>query len=158
MTLKKNTRRNLRKDRNKIRRLNPKIIINNFSDFDNLVKLSKKRFEEKGEKTDWEDERRVEAFRQVIKLSGKSYSTRMISVKIDEKIAGVDLIAIFNNTYYTLKCGYNVKEFSGIGNFVNLFEIDDAISLGMKKIDFLQNSYQWKNKFFKPIPLLKYEK
>lgn len=158
MTLKKNTRRNLRKDRNKIKRLNPEIIINNFSDFETLVELSKRRFAQKGEKTDWEDERRVETFRQVIKLSGKSYFVRMISVKIGEKIAGVDLIAIFNNTYYTLKCGYNVKEFPGIGNFINLFEIDDAIFLGMKKIDFLQNNYDWKNKYFEPLPLFKYEK
>lgn len=158
MTLKKNTRRNLRKDRNKIRRLNPEIIINNFSNFNTLVELSKKRFAQKGEKTDWEDERRVETFRQVIKLAGKSYQARMISVEIGEKTAGVDLVAIFNSTYYTLKCGYNVKEFSGIGNFINLFEIDDAISLGMKKIDFLQNSYKWKDKFFEHVPLLQYEK
>lgn len=158
MKLKKNRRRNLRKDRNRILKQNPRIIINNFSDFEHLVRLSKKRFEEKGEKTDWEDPRRVETFRQVIKLAGISYQVRMITVLVGNQIAGVDLIALFNNCYYTLKCGYDVKRFPGIGNFVNLFEIDDAISLGMKRIDFLQNSYQWKNKFFTAIPLLKYEK
>jgi hypothetical protein len=158
MKLKKNRRRNLRKDRNRILKQNPKIIINNFSDFEHLVKLSKKRFKKKGESADWEDSRREETFRQVIKLAGKSYNVRMITVKIGDRVAGVDLIAIFNNCYYTLKCGYDVENFSGIGNFVNLFEIDDAISLGMKRIDFLQNSYQWKNKLFKAIPLLKYEK
>lgn len=85
MTLKKNNRRNLRKDRNKVVRLNPEIIIDNFSDYDDLVELSRKRFEEKGEDTDWEDPRRVETFRQVIKLTGKSYKARMISVKIGKK-------------------------------------------------------------------------
>lgn len=158
MKLKKNRRRNLRKDRNRILKQNPKIVINNFSDFEHLVRLSKERFAQKGEKTDWEDPKRMETFRQIIKLAGKSYQVRMITVLIDNQIAGVDLIALFNNCYYTLKCGYNVKDFSGIGNFVNLFEIDDAISLGMKKIDFLQNNYQWKNKLFTPVPLLKYEK
>jgi len=158
MTLKKNTRHNLRKDRRKIERLNPKIIINNFSDFGHLVELSKKRFSEKEEEADWEDPRRVETFRQVMELAGKSYKIRMIAVKIGEKIAGVDLICLLNQTYFTVKCGYNVKEFSGIGNFVNLFEIDDAISLGMKKIDFLQNNYHWKDKLFELVPLFKYEK
>jgi hypothetical protein len=158
MTLKKKRRYDLRTARRKIERQNPKIMINNFCDFEHLVYLSKQRFEQKGEKTDWEDPKKVEAFRQVMKLAGRSYKIRMISVSIENQIAGVDLIALFNNCYYTLVCGYNVKDFSGIGNFVNLFEIDDAIGLGMKRIDFLQNSYQWKCNFFDAVPLFKYEK
>ena len=158
MKLKKNRRRNLRKDRNRILKQDPKIVINDFSDFEYLVRLSKERFRQKGETTDWEDPRRVETFRQVIKLDRKSYKVRTISVWIKNQVAGADLIALLNNRYYTLKCGYDVKNFPGIGNFINLFEIDDAISLGMKRIDFLQNNYQWKNKLLTPIPLLKYEK
>ncbi len=158
MTLKKKIRYNLRRARRKIESQNPKIMINNFSDFENLIHLSKERFKQKGEKTDWEDQKRIEAFRQVIKLTGRSYKTRMISVSIGNQIAGVDLIALFDSCYYTLICGYNVKDFSGIGNFVNLFEIDDAIRLGMKRIDFLQNSYHWKENFLEAVPLFKYEK
>jgi len=156
--LTKNVRRDLRKDKRKILDKNPEIIFNNLSDFEFLVKLAKERFKEKGEEADWEDPRRIEAFKKVIKLSGKSYKLRILTVKIDERIAGVDLICLFNGTYYTVKCGYDVKNFPGIGNFINLFEIDDAIKLGMKKIDFLQNSYQWKNRYFNPVPLYKYEK
>jgi len=158
MRLKKNRRHDLRKDRRRIEKQNPQIIINNFSDFDNLVKISTERFKQKGEKADWKDPRRVEAFRQVIRLGGKSYKMRMITVRVGKKVAGVDLIALFNDCYHTLKCGYDVKNFSGIGNFVNLFEIQDAICLGMKKIDFLQNSYQWKDRWFEEVLLVKYEK
>lgn len=158
MALKKNRRRGLRKDRNRILRQNPEIVINNFSDFRFLVELSKKRFVEKREKTDWEDPKRIKAFEEVIKLGGKSYQIRMITIKINQKIAGVDLICLYNRTYFTLKCGYDVKNFSGIGNFMNLFEIDDALRLKMKKIDFLQNSYNWKNRYFHPLPLFQYEK
>jgi CelD/BcsL family acetyltransferase involved in cellulose biosynthesis len=158
MTLKKNTRRNLRKDRNRILKQKPEIVIDNFSDIDVLIELAKKRFREKGESVDWDDPRRVETFKNVIKFSGKSYKVRMIKVKIDGKDAGVDLICIFNKTYFAVKCGYNISEFSGIGNFINLYEIDDAIKLGMEKIDFLQNNYQWKNKYFFPVPLYKFEK
>jgi len=156
--LKKNRRRNLRKDRNRILKQKPEIIINNFADFDYLVKISKKRFEERGMKTDWEDPRRIKTFEEVIKLGGKSYQTRMITVKINEEIAGVDLICLHKKTYFTLKCGYNVKKFHGIGNFINLLEIDDAIKLGMKKIDFLQNNYGWKNQYFQSQPLFKFRK
>ncbi|PIS17495.1 MAG: hypothetical protein COT59_00365 [Candidatus Nealsonbacteria bacterium CG09_land_8_20_14_0_10_42_14] len=158
MTLKKNARHSLRKDRRRIEKQNPQIIINNFSDIENLIELAKNRFSQKGEEADWEDPRRIETFRQVIKLAGKSYQVRMMTVKIGEKIAGVDLICLFNNIYFTVKCGYNVAEFSGIGNFINLLEIDDAIKLGMQKIDFLQNNYQWKSRWFESQPLFKFQK
>jgi len=158
MTLKKNTRRNLRKDRNRILRQNPEIVIDNFSDLDILIELAKKRFKEKGDIADWEDERRVETFKNVIKFSGKSYKVKMIKVKIGEMTAGVDLLCLFNKTYFAVKCGYNVAQFPGIGNFLNLYEIDDAIKLDMEKIDFLQNNYHWKNTYFIPTLLYKFEK
>ena len=145
-------------DRNRILRQNPEVILDNFSDLEVLITLAKKRFKEKGESVDWDDPRRVETFKNVIKFSGKSYKVRMIKVKINGKDAGVDLVCVFNKTYYAAKCGYNISEFSGIGNFINLYEIDDAIKLGMEKIDFLQNNYQWKNKYFPPVPLYKFEK
>ena len=157
-TIRKKTRQNLRRNKRRIEKQNPRMVINDFSNFEYLVRLSKERFQQKREETDWEDLRRVEAFRKVIGLAGKSYKIRMISVLIGKQIAGVDLIALFKGCYYTLRCGYNVRDFPGIGSFFNLLEIDDAIRLGMKKIDFLQDSYEWKDIFFQRIPLFKYEK
>lgn len=159
-SLKKKKRYNLKRDRRIIEAKNPKLIFDHFGDFDALVALSKERFQEKGEDVDWEDPRRVEAFRQVINLgkAKKSFKLRMITVRIGEKIAGVDLIALFNGCYYPVKCGYDVKNFSGIGNYVNLLEIEDALNLKMKKIDFLENSYGWKERWFQEIPLFQYEK
>ena len=157
-TLKKNERHSMRKDRRRIEGQNPEIITDNFSDFDSLVEISKKRLTEKNKVPDWQDPRRIETFRQVINLGGRSYKNRMITVKINGKVAGVDLICLFNNTYFAVKCGYNVAEFPGIGNFFNLIEIDDAIKLGMKKIDFLQNNYTWKSRWFEAVPLFKYQK
>lgn len=159
-TLKKKKRYNFKRDRRIIKTQNPKIILNNFSNFDILVNLSIKRFEGKGEDADWKDQRRVETFRQVIKSGqgNNDYKIRMITVIIGNKVAAVDLIVLFNDCYYPLKCGYDIKNFPGIGNFVNLLEIDDAVSLGMKKMDFLEISYGWKEKWFETVPLLKYEK
>ena len=159
-SLKKKKRYNLKRDRNKIQSLAPKIIIDNFQDIDKLIKLNIRRFKQKGENSSLEDQRSVETFRQVIKLGNKkdSYQTRMITVVIDGKVAGVDLITIFKNCYAPLKCGYDVDKFPGIGSFVNLLEIDDAISLGMEKIDFLEIGYGWKDKWFTEVPLFKYEK
>ena len=157
-TLKKNERHSMRKDRRRIERQSPEIIIDHFEDYDSLVEISKKRLLEKNKEPDWLDPRRIEAFRRVINLGGRSYQNRMITIKINGKIAGVDLIALFNNAYFTVKCGYNVAEFPGIGNYFNLVEIDDAIKLGFKKIDFLQNNYTWKSRWFEAVPLFKYQK
>jgi len=157
---KKKRRYNWRRDWRIIEGKKPTIHIDRFSDFGSLVSLSKQRFKSKGEETDWEDERRVEAFAQVIELGKKkkSYEIRMISVEIDNKIAAVDLITMYKNCYYPLKCGYDVGQFPGIGNYVNLIEIKDALSLNMKKMDFLEIDYGWKSKWFDEIPLYKYEK
>lgn len=155
MNLKKKERRSLRKDKARIEKLNPKIIINRFSDLDSLIKLCRKRFKKD---SDWLDPRRVKAFQEFIKLGGTSYQVRMITVEIGKRIAGVDLIAIFNNCYFVPKCGYDVERFPGIGNYLNMLDIEDAIKLGMKKVDLLQNNYHWKEKFFTSVPLLLYEK
>lgn len=160
MTLKKKKRHNLRRDKRIIEAQKPKVIFDRFTDFDHLIKLSIERFEQKGEDTDWEDERRINTFKNVIKFGqkGNSYKIRMLTVVIKKRIAAVDLIATYKGCYYPLKCGYDVKRFPGIGNYVNLLEIDDAINLGMKKMDFLEIGYGWKDKWFESIPLLQYEK
>lgn len=155
MSLKKNTRHNLRKDRRKIERQSPVVKINDFSALPALIALNKKRFHED---SSWNDPRRVETFTQVIKQSGHSYEARMVSVEINGKIAGVDLICLYKETYYALSGGYDIKDFSGIGNYLNLVEIDDAISLGCKKIDFLQNNFEWKDKWLTSVPLYKFER
>lgn len=159
-TLNKKKRYNLRRDWRLIEELKPEISLDNFDDLDGLIGLAKTRFKQKGEETDWEDERRVEAFRKVIAYGQKeiSYKIRMITVKIGGKLAAVDMIALYQGCYYPLKCGYNVGEFPGIGNYVNLLEIKDAIELGVGKMDFLEIGYGWKDKWFDEVPLLKYVK
>ncbi|OGK20573.1 hypothetical protein A3C23_05250 [Candidatus Roizmanbacteria bacterium RIFCSPHIGHO2_02_FULL_37_13b] len=159
-SLKKKRRYNLKRDVKHIESQFPQIVINNFSDFDKLVDLNIKRFEQKGEDTDWEDPRRIATFRHVLRLGllKKSFHIRMVSVYIKDHIAACDLIAIYKKCYYPLKCGYDVANFPGIGNFMNFFEIKDALSLGMKKMDFLEIDYGWKNKWFEEVPLFKYEK
>lgn len=156
--LKKSRRKSLKKNRIRIEKQNPEVIINNFSDLKHLFRLSSERLAEKGQKCDWDEfpeDKKV--FEHVIKLAGKGYDIKMISIKINNIIAGVDLIAIVNGCYYAMICGYNVKQFSGIGNYFNLLEIEDALRMGLKKIDFLENNYQWKDRWFQAVPLLKYE-
>lgn len=156
----KKRRYNLRRDKKLIENQKPKIIFDRFDDLKYLISLSNDRFHLRGETTNWDEvPQHEEAFWQIIKLgqTGRSYQARMISVEIEGKIAGVDLITIYNGCYSPIKCGYDVKGFPGIGNFFNLLEIEDAINCSMEKMDFLENNYGWKEKWFEKIPLFKYE-
>lgn len=154
----KKRRYNLKRDRRKILAQNPKTIFNRFSDLKHLIKLSMDRFHAKGEDSDWEDPGRVKTFEAVIS-SAKEYQPRMITTEIKGKIAGVDLMAIYNNTYYLLKCGYDIQNFPGIGNYTNLLQIDDALRIGgMEKMDFLEIGYGWKEKLLEEVPLYQYHR
>jgi len=157
-TFNKKRRYNFRRDRRIIISQRPQVIFDRLTDFKQLISLSKARFQQKGEETDWEDPRRVKTFAAVIRLGrqAQGFDIRMITVKIGAKVAAVDLIALCHGCYYPMKCGYNVKEFPGIGNYMNLLEINDAISLGAKKMDFLEIGYGWKDRWFTAVPLLKF--
>lgn len=160
--LKKERRKSIKKDIRLIEKQNPEVIFNNLNDFDVLAELSKQRFnlKKENENDPWydpamNDGRRVEAFRNIIKLglSGKSYQARMITVKINQKIAGVDLAVIFNNCYYALVGGYDIENFPGIGNYFNMLNIKDALKLGLKKVDALQSDCGWKHRWYQEMPL-----
>ncbi|MBD3279664.1 MAG: hypothetical protein GF390_03060 [Candidatus Pacebacteria bacterium] len=62
LTLKKKKRYNLKRDQRLIEGQQPQVLFNRFEDFPLLVKLSKQRFAQKGETTDWDDSRRVKTF------------------------------------------------------------------------------------------------
>ncbi|MBN1331331.1 GNAT family N-acetyltransferase [Candidatus Dojkabacteria bacterium] len=158
--LKKKRRYNMKRDRRVIESRNPVVVRDRFEDLDHLIRLSKARLKEKGQLADWEDPRQIEAFRNVVEL-GKihdSYDIRMLSVEIDGEIMGVDLILLYNKIYAPIKCGYDVDNCPGIGNFLNLYEIEDALAGGFEKMDFLAVNNGWKDKWLEEVPLYVFEK
>lgn len=155
LTLKKKTRYNLKRDWQKITQLHPTVTYDRFDDILALIALNTQRFLDKGEEPDCLDPRRAQAFKNllILALESQKYQIRMISIEIEHQLAVVDLIAIYQKTYYSLKGGSDLRKFPGIGNYINLLEIDDACNLGMKKIDFLQSPQGWKNAWFEPQQL-----
>lgn len=157
--LDKKHRYNFKRDHKLLSSMNPEIIVDDYNDFKTLRELNMRRFNKMhNNESSWVDPRRVKTFEAIIEYGKNkvSFSTRMLTVKINGIVAGVDLIAIYNNCYYPMVCGYNVEAFSGIGNYFTWIEIEDAINLGMKKIDVLEGNYGWKNKWFDEIPLFKF--
>lgn len=158
-SLKKKKRYNLKRDRKHIMAHNPKIVINEFSDYDEMIEICKKRFVQKGQIADFqEDPATVSIFKNIIANGSGVYEPKMVSVFMHGELAGADLITIYKDSYYPLHGGgYDTERYSGIGNFMNLIEIQDAISMGMEKVDMLQYDYGWKHSWFPETPLFIYK-
>lgn len=148
----KKRRYNLKRDRKKILAQNPKTIFNRFGDLQHLIKISMNRFHKRGQKTDWDESGGIKTFEAIIE-SAREYQPHMITTEIKGKIAGVDLVALYKKTYFSLVCAYDIENFPGIGNYTNLLQINDALSLGMEKMDFLETDYGWKAKLLEATPL-----
>jgi len=150
MTLDRKLRGNLVRDRRTIEAQNPKIIVDQFSDFDILVQMNISRHEG----SVFKNPQIVQVFHGLIStaLEKKSFQVRMLSAYIDDKPAGFDFIFIYDGVYCPLLCANDISSFSGIGNFMSLYDIKDAITLGMKKMDFAEGGENYyKNKLFPVI-------
>jgi len=153
-SLKKKKRYNLRRDIRKIDTENPKFIFNRYDDLDFIIKINKSRFIK--DKADWEDPRRIQTFKNIINNSGKSYNIKFISIEIGGQLCASDIIATYNGTYLPLKGASNFKDHSGLGFYISLVEIEDAIKSGFDRIDFLQEDCGWKKPMMQEVPLFKY--
>jgi hypothetical protein len=157
-SLNKKRRYNLKRDFKHIKSIGPQILMNKTGAYKELVRLTNNRFHQKGEKTDFDtDPFMEETFRHMVNSNDNRFETKVISVLIGKEFASVDITATFNNVYYAMRGGNDTKKFPGIGNFMNMIEIQHAISLGMDKIDFLQYNYGWKSSLFKEEVRYKYE-
>lgn len=155
---KKKRRYNFKRDIRIVELQKPKIHINRFKDYEEIAAICKSNFNRKGIKADWEKEPAIiQTFRNVIKDSNNVYTPRMMSVEINREIVAVDLLCIYKGVYYALKGGYKTQKYPGIGNYMNLIEIQDAINLGINKMDFLAENYGWKDKWFEETPLFMYK-
>ena len=156
MTLKGKLRGNLTKDRRTIEAQDPVITIDHFQDFDELIRLNILRLEE----SYFKDPRIGRTFHGIINkgLEKESFQVRMLSAHIDGKPAGFDFILIYDDVYYPLLAAYDIAGFPGIGNYMTLYDIKDAISLGMRMMDFAEGAEDYyKNKLFPMIAQYKIE-
>jgi CelD/BcsL family acetyltransferase involved in cellulose biosynthesis len=153
--LSRKKRYNLRRDQRLILARGPNTVINRFEDLERLFELSIKRFS-KRDGSPFQDEARKKTFREIINLACK-YEVRMVSIEIENEIVGVDLIAIYKGTHYCLQGAYDLEKYPGLGNYANLLIIEDAINLGAKAVDFLEEADGWKDDWFEPLPCFQFK-
>ena len=137
----------------KILQLEPTVVLDRLSHFKDMITITKQRFHDKGEITDIEQDPYIEgAFSNLLTTPSSSFEIHLQSVIINRRIAAVDMLAYHQGVLYPLRGGNDVSHFSGIGNFLNYQEMNQAFELNLQKIDFLQYAYGWKQNYLMSQP------
>jgi hypothetical protein len=146
------TRKKLKSDLNRLNLQNVRYYFNREKDISLLFDMNLNVF---GENSYFCDPRFRTAFANLIRFLDRSGMLRITTVCVKDKIAAVDVGAIFNNTY-TLLAGGTDPQFPGIAKMINLHHLNYACSSRFDCVDFLCGDFNWKERFhLTPRPLYK---
>lgn len=145
------SRQNLKAQMRKIALNDIQIIEDNYEDYDLMVELNKKRF---GEDSRFQNFERAEFIRKVI----KNFNMKMITIIVNGRKESIGLSLLYKNGYIGLNSGTN-NEINGLGKFLILQRIQQAINSGADFYDARSASLGWKEQFgFIGKPQYKYTK
>jgi len=136
---KSKSRSNLKSQIKKLYQQNLIITYNNFSDLQYMFELNIKRF---GKESTLLLPHRMDFFKEVI----KKFHANLITISINKKIEAVGLSVIYNKIYTGLNSGTN-RSINGLGKFLSLQKIEQAISLGAILYDSRAGDLGWKEAF-----------
>jgi CelD/BcsL family acetyltransferase involved in cellulose biosynthesis len=106
-----------------------------------------------GEKSYFNDLRFLKSFKNLIDWLQKNGMLTVTSAIVGDKIAAVDIGAVWGSSYTVLAGGTN-SDFPGIAKRINLHHIEWACRKRFKSVDFLCGDFGWKNRFhLYPRPL-----
>jgi len=150
-SLPRKLRSNLRRDQRAIDALHPVMVRDDWSTFQDLLRLNTAKFED----SPFHDPRTVQVFERLIRPEHPvPYSVMIIAARIGEDIAAADLIFQYNGVAYPILCGSDTRRFPGIGNFMTLVDIQDALQCSCSAVDFAEyeGENNYKSKLFPSVP------
>ena len=101
------------------------------------------------------DRRFLRAFIDIIEFLKNNDLLILSSVLIGERLAAVDVGALWNN-HYTVLAGGVDREFQGIAKLINFHHLELACKGKFDVVDFLCGDFNWKSRFhLTPRPLYK---
>lgn len=107
---------------------------------DDMFRLSKERF---AENSDFLDEKALQQFRSFIEYLKREGLLIILTAEVAGKIVGIEVAAIYKNTYYVLNGGFD-KNYSNVGKLLILEQIKKADAERCQEIDFLVGDTGWK--------------
>lgn len=125
---------------------------NRLTDIDSMLEMNLSAF---GETSYFHDSRFLKSFMELIDLLYRQNLLRLTSVIINDRLAAVDIGALWNKTYTVLAGGTN-SDFPGVAKLINFNHLEWACSERLKSVDFLCGNFNWKTRFrLQPRPLYK---
>ncbi len=119
-----------------------KVHYNRLEDFDRLVELNIKQYEEESK---FNDTLIKNGISNMIKLANKKGILEMMSLEINGRIEAVDIGIIFKEWYYAIIGGANNQKIPNLGKLMTMLDIKNAITKKAKYVDFFATSGYWKN-------------
>lgn len=157
----KKNRQKLVKDYEHIIQYNPNIEFINTNDskyFDQFISLKNLRFNDGVENSNFFDNNEhIKTFKEILKNKSE-YTVRILSIHIQNKLAGIDMILIYKKRYYLIGGSYDTARFSGVGNAALYLLFQDALLQKCNLIDCLQEDNGWKHRYFEGKELYFFEK
>lgn len=92
------------------------------------------------------DSRFYEAFERLTNWLREKEMLRITSVFLGDKLAAVDIGALFNGSYTLLAGGVHI-EFPGVAKLINFHHLEYACHERLREVDFLCGDFGWKERF-----------
>ncbi|CCK78491.1 GNAT family N-acetyltransferase [Desulfobacula toluolica] len=142
-----------KKLKNELNRLEVFEVSFRFNHKKDLTHLFSMNIESFCENSYFNDPRFYQSFERLAAFLWDMGMLRITTVLIGDKIAAVDMGAIFKNTYTLLAGGTN-PEFPGVAKLINLHHLEWSCRKRFDSVDFLCGDFNWKKRFhLTPRPL-----
>jgi hypothetical protein len=123
-----------------------------FEDIEHLFRMNMENFKENSY---FSDLRFLRSFENLAAWLHANKLLRVTTVIIGDKVAAVDIGAVWGSTY-TLLAGGTHADFPGVAKLINLHHIEWACHQQLAEVDFLCGDFNWKERFhLTPRPLYK---
>ena len=123
---------------------------NDMSDLPLLFRMNQEAF---GEWSYFKDSRFLHSFEELSVWLKENDLLRITTVLLGDKVAAVDMGAVYGSTYTVLAGGTN-PDFPGIAKLINFHHLEWACQSRMATVDFLCGNFGWKERFhLTPRPL-----
>ncbi len=152
MTFSKKTRKKFNHELNLLHDQNVHYRYNHMPDIDWMFEKNLSVYKEDSY---FYDSRFLKAFIDMIEFLKNNGLLMLSSVLIGDRLAAVDVGALWNNAYTVLAGGAD-RQFQGIAKLINLHHLKLACKKRFDVVDFLCGDFNWKSRFhLTPRPLYK---
>lgn len=140
LSFKPKHRKNLRYDLKQFEKTDYVFRYNYLDDFQKMIRLNQERFKKD---SDFNEKEMQVSMKELTQTAFKQNRLNMISLLVKKKVEAVEIAVIYNDCYYVLCGGHNLK-IENIGKKMIVEHLNSALKRNITKLDFLSTDSGWK--------------